>query len=86
MAVLIGEPTRGYKTRTLIVLVPRQRKRPYLSWELVCFGPKRHYAKDGTCAHTDVVLTALKSDWHRKRTHVIGWGNQPPQPEAEHER
>ena len=43
---------------------------------LICIGNKRHYAKDGSCAHTAAYLTAMKSDWHRKRTKIEPFGGQ----------
>ena len=44
-------------------------------WELVCFGAKGHYRKDGTCRHTEAVLASLRP-WYRSRTHVWLWGNR----------
>ena len=44
-------------------------------YEVACFGPKSHYRKDGTCRHTDALLAALKSDWHRRRTRVVPFGS-----------
>lgn len=45
-------------------------------YDLVCFGPARHYRKDGSCAHTADLMVRLKSDWHRKRTRVTPFGNR----------
>ncbi len=76
MGVLLGTPPSGSKSPTLIMLLPRQQKRPYRSWEVICFGPKRHYRRDGSCPHTAAVLASLKSQWHRRRTRVVPHGGE----------
>ena len=45
--------------RCIIMLVRRPRGRLYT---LKCFGPKRHYRRDGTCKHIDQVLASVKPD------------------------
>jgi len=57
-SMLIGNPTGRYKTRTIVLLTRRHRSK---WWQLVCFGPKGHYAKDGSCAHTDELLERLNT-------------------------
>jgi len=44
---------------------------------LVCFGRKRHYRKDGMCKHVEALLAGTRP-WHRARTAVTLWGNEPP--------
>jgi len=45
--------------RCITMLVRKPRSRWYT---LRCFGPKRHYRKDGTCRHVDQVLASVKPD------------------------
>jgi hypothetical protein len=44
---------------------------------VVCFGPRKHYRKDGTCKETDEVLAKMKP-WYRSRAKVEPWGGKPP--------
>ncbi|MBI5289938.1 MAG: hypothetical protein HY873_13275 [Chloroflexi bacterium] len=44
-------------------------------WEIVCFGRKRHYRVDGTCAHSAAMLAAARP-FIRRRTLVVGWGGK----------
>jgi hypothetical protein len=43
------------------------------TFHLVCFGRKRHYRQDGTCAHTETVMARLRPRI-RKRTRVTPFG------------
>jgi hypothetical protein len=52
--ILIGE-----HPKTLIMVA---RKPHSKWWQVVCFGAKRHYRKDGTCKHTDEVLAMTKPE------------------------
>lgn len=59
--------------RELIAVV----KAPHANhWELVCFGARRHYRKDGSCKHTEDIRARIASDWHRARTRVVPFGNR----------
>lgn len=53
----------------LITKGERQRKRA----ELICFGRKRHYRKDGTCKHTEAVVERIKP-WYRSRLTIHRFG------------
>ena len=53
---------------------PGPMSKPARRWELACFGPKRHYRKDGLCVHTESLLRAMRSDWYRARTRVLLFG------------
>lgn len=70
MAVYIGEPCKRQKTPTIVVVANRGPR----SWEVVCFGNKGHYYKDGSCHHTVGFFNCMKSDWHRARTHIVPFG------------
>lgn len=79
MGIMIGPPvTRTGKTtmggKTLVLFVPAG-ERPYRRWGLFCAGPKRHYQKDGHCAHTKAVIDCMRSDWHRSRTWLTPFGD-----------
>ena len=54
----------------MVVMGQRPRSRWY---DMVCFGRKRHYRKDGSCMHTEAVLERLKPSI-RKRTRVTPFG------------
>jgi hypothetical protein len=43
---------------------------------LVCFGRKRHYRKDGSCKHTEALLSRMRP-WHRARTDLTLFGASP---------
>ena len=58
----------------LAVGSPNPMSKPARRWELACFGRKRHYRKDGTCRHTELVLRQMRSDWYRARTRVLLFG------------
>ena len=58
--------------KELTLLIKPKGSRVHL---LCCFGPKRHYRKDGTCKHTEDVLAHM-SPWHRARTKVDGFGGK----------
>lgn len=60
--------------KELVLLLKRPRSRYYA---LACFGRRRHYRKDGTCAHTDDVLARVKPELLRL-VKVNGWGGKPP--------
>lgn len=60
------------KTKELLMVLAvgkGQRKRV----SVACFGGKRHYAKDGTCFHTDAFLADMKP-WWRSRADVAPFG------------
>jgi hypothetical protein len=61
--------------RKEMILLVRDRDRKQ-HWQLVCFGSKAHYRKDGTCKHTESVLAGMKP-WHRSRTTVCPCGGKP---------
>jgi hypothetical protein len=44
---------------------------------VVCFGPKKHYRKDGMCRDVDEILARMKP-WYRSRARVDRWGGEPP--------
>jgi hypothetical protein len=71
MAMLVGSNPKSL-VLYLSEYTPERKKRPTRT--LICFGPKRHYRKDGSCKHTDAVMDALKSEWHRTRTHIVPFG------------
>lgn len=48
---------------------------------VVCFGPRKHYRKDGTCIDTDELLARMKP-WYRSRAKIDPWGGKPPKPTA----
>jgi hypothetical protein len=74
MAIMLGKPMNG-SGNTLVLHVPdtRDARKPYQRWSLVCFGNKRHYRKDGTCGHTEALLSQLRP-WYRSRTHLTPFG------------
>lgn len=77
MAALIGKPING-SGQTMVLHIPNTRvspTKPYQNWSLVCFGNKRHYRKDGSCAHTEAVIARL-SLWYRSRTHLEPFGGK----------
>ena len=76
--ILLGKMPRGGPT--LVFLLPLGG-RPWRRWELICFGPKRHYRKDGACAHVEAALGSMRP-WHRSRTRLVPWGNEPPEGRA----
>jgi hypothetical protein len=49
----------GTNPKTLI-LVDRKPRSKW--WQVVCFGARRHYRKDGSCKHTDEVLAMTKPE------------------------
>ncbi len=49
------------------------------SIDIVCFGAKGHFRKDGMCKHTAGVLASMKP-WYRARSHVRLFG-YPGRPE-----
>ena len=57
--LMIGKPTGRYKSGTICMVVRGKRSK---WWEVLCFGQKGHYAKDGSCAHTDEVAANLNPD------------------------
>lgn len=70
--ILVGKPTKGYKTSTMVLLIRPPRSK---WWQVACFGPKGHYAKDGSCAHTDAVLAQLRPDAPRERIRLLSFGD-----------
>lgn len=42
-------------------------------YQIVCFGPKRHYRKDGHCGHTDWLVALVKPEM-ADRVKVQPWG------------
>lgn len=54
--LMIGKPTGRYKSGTICMVVRGKRSK---WWEVLCFGQKGHYAKDGSCEHTDGLVTML---------------------------
>lgn len=58
--------------KCLVMLVRKRRSRYYA---LACFGRKRHYRKDGSCAHTEAILARVKPR-ARKLVKVNPWGGQ----------
>jgi hypothetical protein len=70
--VMVGEPTGRYKTGTIVLLTRKYRSK---WWDLVCFGQKGHYHRDGSCVHTDDLLARLNPEKvPAERVHVRGWG------------
>lgn len=85
MAVYIGKPSPpSSKSKTLILLLPlgspNPNSKPTRKWHLACFGNKRHYHKDGTCAHTDGIISAMNRDWYRQRTQFLPFGDNARKP------
>jgi len=68
--ILIGDK------KEMIVFLS-EGKGPKVRHNLACFGGKRHYRKDGTCKHLEALLAQMRP-WHRARTSVTLWGNEPP--------
>ena len=66
--VIIGDK------KELIMLLKKPRSKWYI---LCCFGRKRHYRKDGSCKHTDVILTDVKPEF-RVRVKIDPWGGKRP--------
>lgn len=56
--------------KELILLLKKGR-----GFALACFGTKKHYRKDGSCKHTDDMLSRMKP-WHRARTKLDGFGGR----------
>jgi hypothetical protein len=49
-----------------LVLVTTEGKYPKLRVHVVCFGRKRHYRKDGSCKHTEALLTDMKPAYRQR--------------------
>jgi hypothetical protein len=56
----------------LILLIRCKGQRWY---HLACFGRKRHYRRDGSCKHTDAVMTRVKPKL-RPLVKVQGFGGK----------
>jgi hypothetical protein len=65
----------GDKKELIIVL--SDGKGPKVHHKVACFGRKRHYRKDGMCKHLEGLLAQMRP-WHRARTTVTLWGDNPP--------
>lgn len=60
--------------KEMVMLLRRPRQRWYA---LCCIGRKRHYRKDGTCKHTDMVLARVKPR-SKKLVKIDPWGGKAP--------
>lgn len=60
-----------------VILLLSEGKGPKVRHKAVCFGRRRHYRKDGMCKHLEALLAGMRP-WHRARTAVTLWGNEPP--------
>ena len=71
----------GWETKGMILLGNKKEIIAVLSdgkgartrHALACFGRKRHYRKDGSCKHTDALLSKMRP-WHRARTDLTPFG------------
>jgi hypothetical protein len=74
VGVLIGD------RKEMILLVERHNKlNRRTGWfEIICFGRKRHYRKDGSCKHTESIIRDGISPKYQKRVKVIPFGNKGP--------
>lgn len=70
MVILIGRNGE-------LTLFLSQGKGSRVRHSLVCFGPKRHYRKDGMCRHLELFLQWMRP-WHRSRTTVALFGDSGP--------
>jgi len=59
MAILTGRDGKG---RSLILLLERHDKRNRRTgrFDVVCFGSKRHYRKDGSCMHVEGLTSSVQ--------------------------
>ncbi len=58
---------------------PEPASKPVKRWHVACFGRKRHYRKDGSCAHVDTIVASVKSDWYRSRLWYLPHGQNGQQ-------
>jgi hypothetical protein len=56
-----------------IVMVGRRHRSKW--FEVVCFGAKRHYRKDGTCKHAEAVIARVKPRYAR-RAKIVPFGGK----------
>lgn len=83
MAMWVAEMPPPLKSKGMVLFIPDAHlspHKPYGRWSLVCFGPKRHYQPDGTCAHTRVIAANLRP-WYRARTWFTPFGGGPHDPQ-----
>ena len=59
--------------KEVILLLQRPGQRWY---SLCCIGRKRHYRKDGTCKHTENILSHYVKPKARKLVKVDPWGGK----------
>lgn len=58
-------------TKEMVLLMRKPRRKTY---SLICFGRKKHYRKDGTCKHTDAIMSNVKPEYEGK-VKVVPFGN-----------
>lgn len=72
--LLIPRDTQSGKTTGLLLLL--ERKDTPGRYALTCFGPWKHYRKDGSCRCVAATL-ALMTDEARANTTLDPWGGKP---------
>lgn len=60
--------------KNLVVVIRKPRSKYY---RMACFGGKRHYRKDGSCACVEAMLAHVKPKY-RARVKIDPWGGKPP--------
>lgn len=64
--------TRKAKSRSMFTLFP---DKGYGRIHLACFGNRGHYYHNGSCVHVNEVTAVMKSDWYRRRSWVLPFGD-----------